>query len=167
MSTGAVLFAIGVGLILLTTAVLAATTPTVSPAPPAPCPHPPGPSQSIGLRAGQTEFSASFGLNGGNSNSTQTVLPFDFTLWTNSSATYALYLLDQDQYHSVTGLYIGTVGSPINGPPAVYTWTSGLVNRSIYTGIFGDGDGSWTFGYYDPGTAPANLTFQAASCSAM
>ncbi len=164
MSAGAVLFAIGVGLILLVTAVLAATTPTVSPGPPAPCPYPLGPSLTDALPAGQTVFNIQFGTYVGNSSSGQSAL-YDFTLWTNSSATYAIYLLTEDQYHAVTGYSNGTVGSgPINGPPAMYYWTSGPVERYVYTGTFGLS--SWMFGFYDPGTAPANLTLQDASCPA-
>jgi len=86
------------------------------------------------------------------------------TIWSNSSASYSLYLLTQDQYDAYAANGSGINGSVHYSPPSSFYWTSGLHTSTNNTFLFGSG--TWYLMVYNPGVASAVVNVIAESCNA-
>lgn len=83
------------------------------------------------------------------------------TVWSNSNATYNLYLLTESQYVAY-GNTSGTNGTIPYHPPAPFYWSSGLILSSNDTFALGAND--WYLLVYNPGFARSVVNVEAMVC---
>jgi hypothetical protein len=145
------LFAIGMALIAVTPLILLAVIPTAPAIVPA-CGAEPHTTNPILVPPGQTVM---VGATGGGGR---------LTVWSNSTTSYSLYLLTQNQYNSYAANGSGINGSVHYNPPSSFYWTSGLLTSTNNTFLFGSG--TWYLMVYNPGAASANVNVIAESCNA-
>jgi hypothetical protein len=86
------------------------------------------------------------------------------TIWSNSTASYSLFLLTQNQYDSYATNGSGINGSIHYGPPSNFYWTTGPTTLTNNTFLFQSG--TWYLMVYNPGTADAIVNVIAESCNA-
>ena len=147
-------FVIGVGLMVAFPVLLVVAAPQGSPPPIPSCPYFPHASGLVSVPAGQTVLAGSGSGNG----------EWRLSIWSNSSSTYSLFLLTQDQYGSYAVNGSGANGSVHYGPPTSYYWTSGPVTSTNNTFLFGNG--TWDLLVYNPGSSAATVNIESASCNA-
>lgn len=145
------LFAIALALIAVTPLILIAVIPSAPAVIPA-CGAEPRFSNPISVPPGQTVM---VGASGGGGR---------LTIWSNSTTSYSLFLLSQDQYTSYAANGSGINGSVHYSPPSSFYWSSGLVTSTNNTFLFGSG--TWYLMVYDPGAASAIVNVISESCNA-
>jgi hypothetical protein len=134
--------------LLLLVFVLIPPAPAVTPA----CGAEPYYTNPIAVPSGQTVLVGSTGGGG------------RMTVWSNSTVSYSLFLLTQNQYDSYAANGSGINGSVHYSPPSSFYWTSGLHTSTNNTFLFGSG--TWYLMVYNPGAASANVNVIAESCNA-
>jgi hypothetical protein len=122
-------------------------------APLSPCGSEPTSPNPVSLAPGQT--SAVYTQYGGGPGSRVTV-------WSDSTASYTLFVLTGDQYVAY-GNATGSNGTTPYHPPSSYYWTSGPTTSTNDTVALGNGD--WYVMVYNPGSSSLVVNIEVASCS--
>ena len=87
-----------------------------------------------------------------------------WTIWSNASTTYSLFILNEGQYVSY-GNTTGTNGTLPYHPPNSYWWTSGTTLETNNT--FALASGTWYMMVYNPSAASATVSLEISECSAV
>lgn len=148
--------------IILLVSIPPGTTSTTTGAVPS-CPYSPSGLSSLSVPSGQTVLVGETGAD--NSNPYGGPVPqWRFSIWSNSSSDYSLYLLTLDQYNSYAANGSGFNGSVHYAPPSSYVWSSGPATSTNNTFLFGNG--TWDLMVYNPGPATATVSIESVGCNA-
>jgi hypothetical protein len=87
-----------------------------------------------------------------------------YTVWSNASASYAIYLQDQAQYSAYVANGSGFNRSMHASPPTEFAWTSGPTTRNNHTLALGAGE-AWYLLVSNPQPVALVVNLQLASCA--